>query len=427
MESETRMTATESETLQPGRLWWNWFGEHYFVPAYTVLPRTEDDVRQAVLKAAKLGLPVRSSGKGHANTAAVPTPGIHIDFSAFNEVLSLDKTSMQVTVQPGISVGELSRYLRTQGMSLNNQGDIDTQSVCGAIMTATHGAGTTLPCMSMQMIAARIVTADGSFLDLSQVADGELFKAFRASIGMFGVVVSMTLQAVPSYNLLKRSWNADIEDCLSVLHQRLADNRTFWFFWLPKRESQDLFVLPSGIPNKATRDFDICHMRTYNAFPVADPQPVLEAGDQFDHSSVIFPNPYEPNFREIEYAVPFADFEATFDEVRHLFLNKHKEFTYPVECRPVKADDSYLSAYAERDGYALSVSGPLETPTWAMLRDVDAIFERHGGRPHWGKHHFMTAARLEKLYPRYDAFKAMRRDIDPTGMFLNDFLRPLFA
>ena len=153
----------------------------------------------------------------------------------------------------------------------------------------------------------------------------------------------------------------------------------------------------------------------------------MEPGEQFDHSSVIFPNPYEPNFREIEYAVPFEDFEATFDEVRHLFLTKHKEFTFPVECRPVKADDSYLSAYAERDGYALSVSGPLETPTWAMLKDVDAIFERHGGRPHWGKHHFMTAARLEKLYPRYDAFKAMRREIDPSGMFLNDFLRPLFA
>lgn len=421
------MRQAETDVLEPGKLWWNWFGEHYFVPANTVLPRSEEDVRQAVLAAARLGLPVRSSGRGHANTPAVPTPGVHIDFRAFNEVLSVDRELMRVTVQPGISVGELSRYLRTQGMSLNNQGDIDTQSVCGAIMTATHGAGISLPCMSMQMIAARIVTADGSFLDLSAEADGELFKAFRASIGMFGVVVSITLQAVPSYNLLKRSWNADIEDCLDGLHQRLQDNRTFWFFWLPRRESADLFVLPSGVPNLASRDHDICHMRSYNAVPVDQPAPEPEPGSEFDHSSVIFPNLYEPNFREIEYAVPFEDFEATFDEVRHLFLNKHQDFTFPVECRPVKADDSYLSAYAERDGYALSVSGPLEPTTWAMLRDVDAIFDRHGGRPHWGKHHFMTQARLEKLYPRYDAFKTMRRELDPAGMFLNDHLRALFA
>ncbi len=68
------MRKAETDVLEPGKLWWNWFGEHYFVPANTVLPRSEEDVRQAVLAAARLGLPVRSSGRGHANTAAVPTP-----------------------------------------------------------------------------------------------------------------------------------------------------------------------------------------------------------------------------------------------------------------------------------------------------------------------------------------------------------------
>ena len=79
------------------------------------------------------------------------------------------------------------------------------------------------------------------------------------------------------------------------------------------------------------------------------------------------------------------------------------------------ADDSYLSAYSERDGYALGLSGPIEHATWAMLRDADAIFERYDGRPHWGKHHFMTQARLERVYPRYDAFKTLRRRLDPAG------------
>lgn len=422
------MLSTDSRLLEPGKLWYNWFGEQYFVPTYTARPRSEEDVRTIVREAGKLGLPLRGSGAGHSNPAVVPTPGVHVDFDGMREVLSVDKEKLQVTIQPGMRVGELSRYLRTQGMSLNNQGDIDTQSVTGAIMTATHGAGITLPCMSMQMIAARIVTADGEFLDLSAEKDGELFKAFRASIGLFGLIVSLTIQAVPSYNILKRSWNTDVEDCLGGLHQRLEDNRTFWFFWLPKKESADLFVLPGGVvPSIATRDTDICHMRTYNAVPVAEPAPALEPGEQFDHSSVIFPNPYVPNFREIEYAVPFERFEETFAEVRALFLTKYPEALYPVECRPVKADDSYLSAYAERAGYALSVSGPLEHWTWGMLKDVDAIFDRYDGRPHWGKHHFMSPARLEKLYPRYDAFKRLRREMDPRGVFLNDHLRALFA
>jgi FAD/FMN-containing dehydrogenase len=93
----------------------------------------------------------------------------------------------------------------------------------------------------------------------------------------------------------------------------------------------------------------------------------------------------------------------------------------------VKADDSYLSAYSERDGYALSVSGPMEESSWGLLRDVDAVFERHDGRPHWGKHHFMSPSRMEKLFPRYDDFKRLRREIDPDGVFLNDHLRALFT
>jgi FAD/FMN-containing dehydrogenase len=161
--------------------------------------------------------------------------------------------------------------------------------------------------------------------------------------------------------------------------------------------------------------------------PVDEPAPELQPGEQFGHSSVIFPNPYIPNFREIEYAVPFERFEEAFGEVRERFMSKYPQAIYPVECRPVKADDSYISAYAGRDGYAMSISGPLEHWTWAMLKEMDEILDRYDARPHWGKHHFMSPQRLERIYPRYDAFKTLRREIDPDGVFLNDHLRSLFA
>jgi hypothetical protein len=381
MLEKTNMDSTPN-ILQPGRLWWNWFGEQYFVPKYVAQPKTEAELQQIVVAARRLALPVRASGAGHSNPAVVPTPGIHVDFSAFNQIVSIDVEKLQVTLRPGMTVGALSRYLRTQNMSLNNQGDIDTQAVAGAISTATHGAGVTLPCMSAQLVAARIVTADGSILDLSAATDGELFKAFRVSLGMFGLIASLTIQAVPSYNIHKRSWNADTEDCIDQLHQTLSTNRTFWFFWLPRTESASLFELPADVLSKTSRNHDICHMRTYNQVPVDQPPAELLPGEAFDHSSVIYPNLYVPNFREIEYAVPFAKFEETFAEVRLLFQRRYPENMYPVECRAVKADDSYLSPYSERDGYALSVSGPLEHASWAMLQDVDAIFERHAGRPH---------------------------------------------
>ena len=421
-------TGVPDGLLRPGELWWNWFGEQYFVPRYTARPTSEEEVREIVRLARRLGLPLRASGAGHSNPAVVPTPGIHVDFDGFDQVLSVDREQLQVTVRPGIRISALTRFLRGEGMSLNNQGDIDRQAIAGAIMTGTHGAGRTLPCLAMQMVAARIVTADGDVVDLSAEKDGALFRAFRTSLGMLGLVVSLTIQAVPSYNIHKRSWNTDTEDCLAELHALLDANRTFWFFWLPRVESADLFVLPGGgVPSSATRDHDLCHMRTYNAVPVGEPTPPLGEGEEFDHSSIIFPNDYVPNFREIEYAVPFERFEECFAEVRSLFLTKYPQAAFPVECRAVKADDSYLSAYAGRDGYALSVSGPLEERTWPMLADVDAIFDRYDGRPHWGKHHFLTPERLERIYPEYDAFKRLRRELDPHGVFLNDHLRALFA
>src|SRR5690349_15848358 len=116
------VTSQSTDILQPGKPWWNWFGEQNFVPPYTAEPRDEEDARLAVLKAKELALPVRSSGRGHPNPAVVPTPGIHIVFRSFNAVSGVDKEKLQVTIQPGITVGDLSRYLRTQGMSLNNQG-----------------------------------------------------------------------------------------------------------------------------------------------------------------------------------------------------------------------------------------------------------------------------------------------------------------
>ncbi len=422
------MTQVNDDLLKPGKLWWNWFGEQYCVPRYLARPTSEEEVQAVVQQARKLGLPVRPLGAGHSNPAIVPTPGILVDFDGFREILAVDREKLQVTVRPGIRVGDLSRFLRTQGMSLNNQGDIDTQAIAGAIMTATHGAGRRLPCLSMQMIAARIVTAGGEILDLSAEKDGELFKAFRASIGLFGLIVSLTIQAVPSYNIHKKSWNTDTEVCIGLLHELLDRYRTFWFFWLPRKESAELYELPGGaVPSTATRDHDICHMRTYRAVPVEEAVPACETGEQFDHSSVIYPNSYIPNFREMEYAVPFGRFEEAFQEIRHLLLTKYPEAIFPVECRAVKADESYLSAYADRDGYAISVSGPIAESTWGMLNDVDAIFDRYDGRPHWGKHHFMTPQRLERLYPNYEVFKRFRREIDPDGIFLNDHLRMLFG
>ncbi len=244
---------------------------------------------------------------------------------------------------------------------------------------------------------------------------------------MFGLVVSLTSQAVPSYNILKRSWNMDVEDCFEQLPALIEQHRTCYHHWLPHLESIALLNLPvDGYASTATRTQDICHLRSYDAIPVNSPAPELGVGEVYGHSSEIFPNIYIPNYYEIEYTVPFASGLDAFGEVREHILAHHPDAFFPIEFRSVAADDTYISPFSEREGIAVSCPRVPEGDYWKFLRDLDEILDRYYARPHWGKMHFTTRARMERLYPKYEPFKKLRRQIDPAGMFLNELLRPLF-
>jgi FAD/FMN-containing dehydrogenase len=414
--------------IRRGTHWRNWVGNQAFTPAYVAQPRSEADVLTVLRFARQNGLSVRAQGAKHSWTAIVATSGVLVDFDAFNDVVSIDGAALQITVRPGMRIKALTAILRENGMSLANQGDIDSQAIAGAVMTATHGAGKDLACMSTQVVAMRIATAAGEILDLSAPSEPEMFRAARVSLGMFGLILSLTIQAVPAYNILKRSWNMDVEDCVAQLPGLLDRHRTCYHQWLPRLESAALFDLPlEGIDSSATRTHDICHMRSYDAYPEAEPAPPLGQGEEFGHSAEIFPNEYEPNYHELEYAVPFERALDAFGAVRERILARHPRAFFPVECRAVAADDSYLSPYAGRDGFAISVSQSPGADYWTFLKDMDEVLARYDGRPHWAKLHFMTPARLDALFPLYGAFKNLRRRLDPEGMFLNDMLRALFA
>ena len=75
----------------------------------------------------------------------------------------------------------------------------------------------------------------------------------------------------------------------------------------------------------------------------------------------------------------------------------------------------------------ISVSGVPGTDYWPYLREVDALLGDFGARVHWGKLHFLTRAQLADRYPESERFIAIRRELDPQGLFLNDHLRELFA
>jgi FAD/FMN-containing dehydrogenase len=135
----------------------------------------------------------------------------------------------------------------------------------------------------------------------------------------------------------------------------------------------------------------------------------------------------EPNFHELEYMVPAERGREAVVAMRELMLKRQPIAIFPLEVRTTAADDAYLSANFGTATTVLSVSGQPGTDYWDYLYEVDQLLGGFGARVHWGKLHYLTRAQLAERYPESERFIAIRRELDPEGVFLNDHLRALFA
>jgi FAD/FMN-containing dehydrogenase len=416
-----------SVALGAGGHWRNWVGNQSFVARHKAEPASEDELAALVHEAARRDLGVRVAGSGHSFTPVVATSGLLLSLAKMRGIAKVDHARKRVTVRAGTRIGDIGRALKPLGLSLANQGDIDTQAIAGALSTGTHGTGITLGCLSSQAVGMRLVQADGSTLDLDAESDPATMAAAQVSIGMLGVMADVTLQAIDSYNLKEKLWRDDFEACMENHDELAARHRHFSFFWCPAPESRHLYCLPDvGAVSPTKRTHDVCEMKTMDITQEA-PYADEKTFERVAYSSEIYPIEYVPNFHELEYAIPVENGKEALLQVRELMLTKHTNCIYPVEYRFVAGDAGMLSPYYERASVTISVSGGPGIDYWSYLLDVDAILRRYRARPHWGKLHFNNAQDMPALYPRYEDFRAIRRRLDPAGRFLNDHLRNLFA
>ncbi len=420
------ITAHPARTrLGPATHWRNWVGNQSCMPRHTARPRGEEELAANVAEATARGLAVRAAGSGHSFTPVVATSGLLIDTSALAGVLDVDRANRRVTVAAGTKIGDVGRALKPLGLSLINQGDIDSQALAGALSTGTHGTGITLGNMSSQIAAMRLVQSNGDVLTVGHGGDHELLPAAQVSLGLLGVVSAITLNVTEAYNLREVLWRDDFEACMEAHDDLARAHRGFQFFWCKVPEARHLYCLPdTASVSRTSRTADVCEMKTMD---ITDAPPRDGAFEKIAYSSEIYPIEYVANFHELEYAVPVAQGKDALREVRDLMLRHHANCIYPVEYRFTAGDPAWLSPFHRQDSVTISVSGGPGIDYWAYLRDVDAILRRYGSRPHWGKLHFLTRDDMPDLYPMFEPFLALRRRLDPDGVFLNDHLRPLFA
>jgi FAD/FMN-containing dehydrogenase len=334
-------------------------------------------------------------------------------------VVDVDPENLLVKAGPKTTIGDFGDPLWEQGLALANQGDIDTQAIAGAIATATHGSGRRQPNFSAALAGARVVNGLGEVVEVSSAVNRDDLPALQTSIGMLGIMTEVTLRVVPAYELHARVDIMKFDEVMERFESDLDEYRHFGLFWMPTDASAALYNLHDA-------GSDDCVVKRYREVEIGTPRAGLPPNERIDRSYRIYPMVYDPNFHEVEYFLPIEHSREIMDAMRALMMRWLPLSLYPLEIRVVAADDAWLSPNYQRDNLVVSISGEPGTDYWPYLRACDDLFAEYGGRPHWGKIHFMTPERIDGLFPRYKEFLEVRRRFDPNGVFLNPHLRELF-
>ncbi|SCB32249.1 D-arabinono-1,4-lactone oxidase [Rhizobium multihospitium] len=401
--------------------WTNWGGNQLFEAEAIVRPETEDEAISAIQAAVKDGKPVRVAAGGHSFTPIVETRGILLDLAKLTGVISVDAAAKTAQVWAGSRIADLGEPLWNSGLSIANQGDIDVQSVAGAVATGTKGSGLGFGSMSSRVNGMRIVSGRGEVVDIDATMPEHLLAA-QVAVGMLGPVLRIGLDLVPKYRLKEENVILPMAEVLRQWDHLLAEYRHFSFWWMPTDRSAQMYKL-GEVPA------DHCFVKLLREVSTDLPDvPEGEINRRTDRAYRIYPDGTTvAEFHELEYMVGADRAREAVDIMRGLMLKRFPYEISPLQVRWQKADRGFISPQSGRDSTSISVSGEIGRNYDPFLRAVDEALRPLAARPHWGKLHFLDRERIRALYPNYDRFQSVRHEMDPQNLFLNRHLAELFA
>ncbi|MCC7483075.1 MAG: hypothetical protein IT541_16280 [Hyphomicrobiales bacterium] len=324
-------------------------------------------------------------------------------------------------VHAGSSIASLGEPLWREGLSIANQGDVDVQSIAGATATGTKGSGTALGSLSSTVNSLRVINGRGEIVDIDEKTP-DLLHSAQVSLGLLGPILRIGLKLVPAYKLREENTILPMSEVLRQWDHFLSEYRHFSFWWMPTDRSAAMYKL-GDVPA------DHCFVKLLREFPANAPDvPVNEPNRRTDRAYRIYPDgTTDAEFHELEYMVASEDAREAVDAMRTLMRRDFPDEISPLQVRWQKRDRGFLSAQSGRESTSLSVSGEIRRNYDPFLRAVDKALQPFGARPHWGKLHFLDRNRAAELYPDYDKFVKIRREMDPSNLFLNHHLAELFA
>lgn len=426
--------------------WQNWAGNQTARPLSIRAPKSLDEMCNLVVNARSREETVKCVGSGHSFTSTAVTKGHLVTLDNWSGIVSIDRSTLRVTVKAGTTLAVLNELLHAEGLALPNLGDIAYQTVAGAISTSTHGTGVSLTGLAGQVRGFTLIDGQGQILHCDLENNADIFDVGRVSIGALGIITHYTLQAVPAFRLHAVERALPLDVVLERIDEFVDSNDHFEFFWLPhtpwaltkrnNRTEDPLQPLPKvrGWIEKTFMENvafgALCHLG--KARPSLIPRlatalPSSGKREYINDSFKIFASPRIVRFYEMETAIPRASLVPALQEIRAMIDAKGYLLNFPVEVRFTAADDIPMSTASERETAYIAVHVFKGMEFEPFFRDVEAILKRYESRPHWGKLHFQNAEELAQKYRRFGEFVALRSRLDPDRVFANDYLKQVLG
>jgi FAD-linked oxidoreductase len=421
-------------------MWANWAGDQRCSPAAIEAPRTDDEVAAIVRRARDAGQTVRVAGAGHSFSDLVPTDGVLVRMDAFDRLHEVDRETGLVRVGAGITLHALGPKLAEHGLGLENQGDIDAQSVAGALSTATHGTGARFANLSANVVGMRLVDGRG---DVVELTDPEDLRAARVSLGALGAILDVTVRCVPLYGLDRVDEPQPIPEVLGRLDELVDAHDHFELFAFPhtrttmvrrtQRVGAGITPTPAWraafqeeiLENAILGTFSRVGRRAPRAVPSLNRLLMRLASrtERRDLAYRVYASHRGVHFTEMEYALPREVGREAMERVLAVVAERRIATGFPFEMRFVAPDDALLSPAHARPTCYIAVHQYRGMPYEELFAAAEEIFAGYGGRPHWGKRHTQTAETLAPRYPEWAAFARARDRLDPDRVFTNDGVR----
>jgi FAD-linked oxidoreductase len=427
-----------SQVADGEKVWSNWSGSQKCQPTQFFLPKSEAELAKKLKESTEV---LRVVGGGHSFSPVVPTNQVLTSLKNISGIIHHDKTTNIATIGAGSHLYNLTPEMHQQGLAFVNQGDVDKQSLGGAVSTSTHGTGKALTSFAGMVKGFRLVTADGQILNCSPEENSELFYGGTVSLGTLGIITQYDMQLVPSYKLKERVYAESLKTVMENFDKLATKNRNFEFFpflYADKVIVKELNETKEELSPKKDpflNDDVLMSMGLTLAGESANRAKkvqrfmldLITEETRVGNAHEIYPSDRNIVFNEMEYELPKENGMACLQEIFEVGRKKNLPIFFPMEVRTVKKDDFWMSPFYQRDAVSISIHRYNKYDYDKYFPIFEKIFRKYGGRPHWGKLCYLGSNEIRELYPKFEDFAKLKRELDPRSRFSNPYMKKLFG